>query len=158
MSDLQYRALLLAAALLTSSGCGTVPVDPGPDVLPLGTVLGLAQARMVWEHQGINDYDATMERICECPAAGAPVVVAVRSGTVTVNTPSGEPMDTSIVGAYPTIDGLFYILQDAFDRDADEIRVRYDAGLGYPLEFHIDFFQDAIDDELGYAISRLVVR
>ena len=156
---LRQSILPLAASWLISGACGGVPVDPGPDGIPLGSELGLVQSRMLWENQGIGDYDAAVERVCECRAAGGPVMVVVRSGAVTILDPdSGEPVDTSVVGGYPTVDGLFDILQNAFDRNADEIRVLYDTGLGYPLEFHIDFYADAIDEELGYVVSSLVPR
>ena len=157
---MRQSILPLAALWLISGACGGVPVDPGADGIPppLGSELGLVHSRMLWEHHGIGDYDATMERVCECRAAGVPVIVVVRSGAVTIlDSESGEPVDTSVVGAYPTVDGLFDILQDAFDRNADEIRVLYDTGLGYPLEFRIDFFTDAIDDELQYVVSSLGV-
>jgi len=54
-----------------------------------------------------------------------------------------------------TVLALFAKVEDAIDRDADRLDVRYDPRLGYPLEIAIDFIERAIDDEVTYTAAEL---
>jgi hypothetical protein len=54
-----------------------------------------------------------------------------------------------------TVEGLFAAIDDALDRDADQVTVQYDPQLGYPLEIAIDFSQQVADEEIYYSASEL---
>ena len=53
----------------------------------------------------------------------------------------------------PTLGGLFDILEQAYEREADEIEARYEATLGYPVEVDIDYREHLADDEVEYRVS-----
>ena len=51
------------------------------------------------------------------------------------------------------INGLFEVIQDAIDDEADQITVSYDSELGYPTNIEIDYNVNAIDDEYPHCHS-----
>ncbi|MFL6069846.1 MAG: DUF6174 domain-containing protein [Actinomycetes bacterium] len=52
----------------------------------------------------------------------------------------------------PTIDGLFVELGRAM-KGADQVDVTYDAETGVPTQINVDWIRNAIDDEIGYAVT-----
>ena len=68
----------------------------------------------------------------------------------------GRPVNAVAVGWFPSVDGLFAVLLEAFDEDAHEIRVTYDPQLGVPINFLIDYSQNTIDEELGFTVTEAV--
>jgi hypothetical protein len=141
-------AVALAAAL---SGCG------GP-LAPSDVERGLDDARGRWASQGISSYQFKVSRLCFCaPDARRPLLVVVQRGQVSSMTDAetgaaftGDPFMPV------TVDGLFAAIDDAIERDADQIDVRYDPQLGYPLEIAIDYSQQMADEEVTYFASDLV--
>jgi hypothetical protein len=53
---------------------------------------------------------------------------------------------------YPTIDGFFDLVQDAYDRDAYEVQVEFDPDRGYPTRIWIDYVQMMADDEVDFTL------
>ncbi len=133
--------LLLLGTVTACGGDATGPAE-----------LGLQSARELWRQAAIQDYSVTVERRCFCSGASQPVIVQVSGGTVvsTTDAQTGDPIDISTVGPYPSVEGMFAILQDAVDRNANDIIATYHIDLGYPLELQIDFSRDTKDEELGY--------
>ena len=125
------------ALLGTATACGGNSIGPAE--------FGLRQA-------AILDYSVTVERRCVCDGANRPVVVQVSGGAVVSMTDAqtGDPIEISAVGPYPSVEGLFEILQNAVDTDAHDIIATYQIDLGYPLELQIDFDRETKDEELGY--------
>lgn len=110
-----------------------------------------------WTSLGPSSYRYTLVRSCFCPYLG-PVRVTVAADTVVARlvVESGEPVPEHSEAAYPTVDGLFELLMDAFDHGADAIDVTYDPELGVPMSISIDFLEQAIDDELGIQVTEPV--
>ena len=125
------------ALLGTATACGGNSIGPAE--------FGLRQA-------AILDYSVTVERRCVCDGANRPVVVQVSGGAVvsTTDAQTGDPIEISAVGPYPSVEGMFEILQNAVDTDAHDIIATYQIDLGYPLELQIDFDRETKDEELGY--------
>ena len=48
---------------------------------------------------------------------------------------------------YHTIDGLFHVIHDAINNEADQLSVSYDGELGYPTNVEIDYMSNSIDAE-----------
>lgn len=141
----RFGALGVAAALL--AGCGVLDAEPD------AAALDLAQARQLWASAGIDDYDLIVERVCFCLYLG-PVRVEVRNGRRVATVPvSGPPPETSAIGEYPTVEGLFDVVAEAMERPADELRVTYHPVLGYPVDLWIDPRRAVDDDELGYRVD-----
>ncbi|HMB89921.1 MAG TPA: DUF6174 domain-containing protein, partial [Rhodothermales bacterium] len=55
-----------------------------------------------------------------------------------------------------TIDGLFEVLQRAL-KEADDVEVDYDAQYGFPTRIAIDYYKNAVDDEVSYRATDLQV-
>lgn len=144
-------ALVLALSL---SGC-VGPFSPsGPEKK------ALEDARRLWDRQQIASYTFRVRQVCFCvPSVRAPLAVVVEQGRVTsiVDAETGAPVQPEPF-IPTTVDALFAAVEDAIDRDAARIDVRYDPQLGYPLEINIDFDLRIADEEVIYLASDLVRR
>ena len=132
------------ALLGTATACGGNSTGPAE--------FGLRHARELWRQAAILDYSITVGRRCVCDGANRPVVVQVSGGAVVSMTDAqtGDPIEVSAVGPYPSVEGMFEILQNAVDTDAHDIIATYQIDFGYPLELQIDFDRETKDEELGY--------
>jgi hypothetical protein len=77
---------------------------------------------------------------------------SVRSATVVA---TGEPVPANLLQAYRTVDGLFALLQDAYERNAVTVVVEYDDALKFPRTAYVDYSRSAIDEEFGWTIQTL---
>ena len=82
---------------------------------------------------------------------GSDVRVAVKDGVITDVTElaSAVARDPEL---FRTIDGLFNLIQDAYDRNAHEVQVEFDPGRGYPTRIWIDYVQMMVDEEMGFTL------
>ncbi len=118
----------------------------------------LNRQRRHWRAQDVEEYAYTVRRLCFCPETfTSPVVVRVRGGEVEsrVYEGSGAPVDAGNASFWPEVEGLFDLVQDAIDRDADAISVEYHPQLGYPIAVRIDYEEMAADEELTVTASNL---
>ena len=75
---------------------------------------------------------------------GSPTgLVVLEDGTVV---PEPDPSE------YPTVTGLFDILEEAVDQEAHSINVTWDPTFGFPTTFFIDYSLNIADEELGYDV------
>ncbi len=130
-------------------GCNT-PTGPGD----LQTELDVQRAR--WNRSGIVNYQLTLLRSQTFTAsaplnaiATTPVVVQVRDGRVVQRTfaTTGIAVEASLAETWPTVDGLFDLIQAAIDQQAVGLAVRYDEEFDYPSSIQIDFVAGRADDE-----------
>ncbi|GAB5410625.1 MAG: hypothetical protein BalsKO_29900 [Balneolaceae bacterium] len=121
-----------------------------------------------WESNKSKDYSFIYEEQCFCPYFGK-VEVIVFADTIfalknpetgedfTIETGNGEE---KLIDVYPdyviNIDELFVTLKEA-SLKADEMEGSYDGQIGYPKEVSIDYYKDAVDDEITYLISNYQV-
>ena len=119
----------------------------------------LERALVRWERGRPDDYVYAVERICFCPYWG-PVRITVLGDSVVsrVFVGSGDPVPDDLAAAFPSVDGLFELLVDAYERDADEVRATYDAASGVPLDFWIDYAENTADEEVGMRVTEEVAR
>lgn len=111
--------------------------------------------RSLWEAQRPDHYRYVLRHTCFCaPAAIGPVEIEVQGGSVASRryVESGEPVPEDLAEVFPSVSGLFDVLQEALDTGADEIEVTWDPVLGYPREFFIDYQVNVADEEQGYAV------
>ena len=146
------RSLLaLAFAVVSLAGCRS-PAGPGE-------VLQAARAR--WAEAGIADYSITVRRSCECtPEMIGPVVVEVRGGAVVSRqySSNGAAVSPGLAASFPSVEGLFEILDDAARTRAQRVEARYDSQLGYPTYVAIDPDRLVADDEIIYSVTDFLVR
>jgi hypothetical protein len=131
-----------------------------------GGVAGLASAaptldaaRARWRQADLASYEYGYRKFCECHRDAPPeTVVSVRDGKVVNVRHRPVGFTTEVPAAeknfeyYWTVDGLFELLQSAFDRQV-EVRAEYDAKLGFPIRIHIDYEKSSISDDLDLEIT-----
>lgn len=149
---LARRAVRLprAWALLLLAGCGA---EQGPE---LELAEQIAVQRAVWEAGRPSRYRMVLRHLCFCPpAAVGPVEVVVDGDTVTRRTywTSGEVVDPSLADAFPTVAGLFDLLEEAVAGGADEVEVEWDPDTGAPRDLFVDYDTGVADEERGYRLD-----
>lgn len=135
---------LAAVALVVGlAGCDIAgPGDPTFEVY---------RNREAWRAGRPVSYEYTVQRLCFCITdAVRPVRVRVDGDSVTsrVYADDGTPVPSQYAESFPSVDGLFQLILEAMDADADEIDVVYDPDSGVPIEIAIDYIEMAADDEL----------
>jgi hypothetical protein len=116
----------------------------------------LASARARWSSSSITDYEVTVHRSCFCPTEIiTPVVVTVRGGTVVDRryATTNAAVSAQFAQYFPTVDGLFGVVDDAIARHASTLDAHYDTQLGFPALVSIDYVKDATDDELVVEVT-----
>jgi hypothetical protein len=146
---MRYVLLTVACASLGSCDLG----------FGIRTLTDLEQAQRRWEGSRPESHVFAIERLCFCPVGyRGPVRVRVHADVVVERTyvDTGQPVPASYAEAFPSVDGLFEVLIEAYRDDADEVRVTYDPQSGVPLDFWIDYMEMAADEELGFRVTEEV--
>ena len=127
-------------ALLLLGACAS-PTTPEND---------LADYRTLWEAQRLKDYTFDVVKNCYC-LGRADVQVTVQGGVITGVTELASEVahDPEL---FRTIDGLFDLVQDAYDRDAHEVQVDFNSSRGYPIRIWIDYVEMMADEEIGFTL------
>jgi hypothetical protein len=83
------------------------------------------------------------------------VQVTVREGSVAavVDQATSAPVADQFASLFPTVQGLFDLIQQAERQGADVITVVYHPSLGYPERIHIDYREDMVDEEIGFTVT-----
>jgi hypothetical protein len=147
------KRLFVLLGWVAAAGCSDLGVD-----VRSRTELERAEAR--WERSGPESYVYAVQRICYCLVEETgPVRVRVEDGLAVEWTyvASGNPLPETARPRFPTVDGLFAILREAYGEDAHDIVVSYDQDLGYPTEFSIDYEEQVADEELGMRVTEAPV-
>jgi hypothetical protein len=140
---------LVLAAVLPLAACSDSGFGP--------QLRELEHNRAKWEASGPASYVYAVERLCFCAFFGAARVTVENGEAVSAVwvDPEGQPVAPT-TDLFPSVDGLFDILEDAFARNAHSVEVAYDPATGVPTEFQIDYIELAIDEELGMRITEPV--
>jgi hypothetical protein len=141
---------LVAAAVMGLSACGDA-AQPPAGTEPSASAPALegrdAAAYERWLAAGIDDYRFAVDVLCFC-VEQSPIVVTVRDGVVV----SVEPEDPEYWGEVAVaVPDLFALVVDARE-EYDRVEVTYDRLLGYPREIFEDRIEQAVDDEVTFAI------
>lgn len=145
--------LLLVTLAFALSACSVVTgIDDEWDL----EQRDLDRARRTWSANFIDDYEYVVRRDCFCTLGGVAVRIVVQNHQVIAREIDGAftPVPSSLAYLYPTIDGLFAIIQDALDQRADRIDASYDRSYGFPTDFYIDYDRRIADEEEGYTLIR----
>jgi hypothetical protein len=141
LTSLTFAFLVAAAATLGACDGPTLPERQ------------LQVARLKWERTRPAAYTFTIARYCFCTSDGiGPVIVSVRDGVVESRTyvNSGAAVAPTYADYFPTVDGLFELIEDARRQGADAINATYDPARGFPVVISIDYVREMADDELTY--------
>jgi hypothetical protein len=141
----------LAAAAVTVGACDG----------PTAPERQLQAARLKWERTRPAAYTITVARFCFCTQEGSgPVIVSVRDGVVESRTyvDNGAAVAPTDAGNFPTVDGLFEVIEDAHRQEADAINASYDPARGFPVFISIDYVREMADEELSYRTTNFQPR
>lgn len=141
MKKLRLDVLSLVFAATCLAACGA------PD----------KSSRALWADQGPASYQYTLRWLCFCgPDFTGPTRITVRDGAITsaVDAETGAPIDPATRRAL-TIEGLFDVIEDAYQKNAYKVDVAYDPLDGHPVSANIDYDQHAVDEELGFTAKDL---
>jgi hypothetical protein len=141
--------LVLAAILMAPVACTSATAPENE----------LAAARQLWADRKPASYGFMLARHCgEClPEMVGPVLIKVENGTIVSReyVQTGAPVQSTFADAFPSIDGVFDIVEEAISRDAYRLEVSYHRTLGYPVNIAIDYDEHMVDDEFGVSLSDL---
>ncbi|MEP7000978.1 MAG: DUF6174 domain-containing protein [bacterium] len=115
--------------------------------------LDLVAARALWTSLAPAAYEITILRTCEClPEMSGPVTVVVRNGIVEWRhyVQSGATVANAYADAFPTVSGLFSLLDEAARNGTQPVSVQFDPRLGYPVHIVIG---DPATDSPVYDVS-----
>lgn len=155
---------LLALSALLISGCTApaeievepsgVPASPKPTGSAAERSPDLEDAVQRWEDADLEAYTMTLRRICFCmaPDYTGPFAVTVRGGALDSVVLEGAPVETERA---LTVEDLFELIEDAYERRAEVVEVEFDETYGYPTNLSIDYSSMMADEEIGYSISML---
>lgn len=122
---------------------------------------GWEDARERWTGLKIREYRYRFRRSCFCFGAPGEGIVHVKDGTVLdveeLNSPRVPP--GPVAGdpkLYPTIDGLFRLMDQAALEGADVIEFHTDPELGIPTAIDINYLVGAADAGVGYSAGDFV--
>ena len=138
-----------------------VPPTPTPTVSVPDSPQGALQwGRDRWESSGITAYAFTGGWTCFCPQEYlAEAQVAVYGGEVTGVSSADPGIDTiPAPERFVSIEGLFALIQEAFDRNTSSVEVSYDGTYGYPVDLFIDYDARMADEEARFTISSFTPR
>lgn len=125
---------------------GCTLFDSGRPPTPAGD---LEANRRLWAAQQRTAYEVTYRVSCFCPAAfQGPFTVTVVDGRFQSIRPQPGGDDLALMAVY-TVEGLFDLIEDAYDRKAHRVEVTYHPELGYPEHVFIDYEEQVVDEELG---------
>ncbi len=123
-----------------------------------GLQTDLNEARQRWESQDIQDYNLRQRNLCFCgPEVNRLTEIEVRDGIAVgwLDVESGVPVDPQFQNSFRSVTRLFYLIQDAIDRDAVSIIVEYQTSLGYPFDISIDYDAAVLDEEVRYETTQI---
>ena len=141
---------LRLTTLLLLGACAS-PTTPEMDQAAIeANLAALADYRTLWETQRLTDYTFDVSRVCYCQFRGD-VRVTVKDGVITGVTELASEVARD-PETFRTIDGLFDLVQDAYDRDAHEVQVEFDPSRGYPTRIWIDYVRMIADEEMGFTL------
>ena len=135
------RYIRLTAVLLLAA-CGSDS--------PTAPANRLGEQRALWAAQGLTDYTFDVTKVCYCQSVGD-VRVTVKGGVITGVTELASEVARD-PETFRTIDGLFDLVQDAYERDAHEVQVEFDPNRGYPTRIWIDYGRMIADEEMGFTL------
>lgn len=147
-------AALAAALVLLGSACR----DLGPHSVEI--LDDILLHRSIWESRRPAAYVFELQRFCnDCGAEEqGPVRVRVQ-GTAVVErryTASGEPVASGLESTFPSVEGLFDLLEQAARRDVWYLSISWDPELGYPRDLYVDYDSNVAGEEISYRVVEAV--
>ena len=109
----------------------------------------------LWQSKAVVDYSYELRVICFCPAeVTSPVLVEIRNGVTSSVRYAADnvPATNEFFERFNTVEKLFAVIRDAYNRKADTVSAAYDLGYGVPISVSIDYIKLAVDEELAFTV------
>jgi hypothetical protein len=163
--EVPMRHLVLSLALIT--GCTPKPdtgtdtsadtdTDTDTDTGNVALAEALAAGLATWASVGPTDYHFVLQWQCFCDTQmTGPALIEVVGGVVVSSTYTFDGTPTTGDFTVAAVPDLFDLVERALE-DADVVTASFDPTLGYPTTAWIDGYAQAVDDELGFAVSDFV--
>lgn len=143
---------LLAVLLVASVTGGCSDLGPEDELLE-----HVENARTRWNAVRPQRYTYVLRRTCECtPEMAGPVAVTVqgRNG-VGWSYADGSAVAEAHHPHFPSVDGLFDMIEGAVRAGAWDVNVRFDNETGVPVYVRIDYEQLVFDEEDIYDVVEM---
>ncbi len=143
-----FAIILLSFAF---SACTATKTNSGEKNTIASVQKSLDRHLSQWKKQGFNKYSYEFRRGCFClPDYTKPVLIQVKNDTVTDARfkDNNKQLTEALKGNRQTINMLFKTIQDAIDRKAHSIKVKYNEQYGYPASIVVDYDERMADEEL----------
>jgi hypothetical protein len=138
------RGAAIVVLMTVAVACADAPSPvAAPSPTPLEPPTDLEGALTAWAAADVGSYSLRVKTSCFCMQQDYRIVVD-DDGTVQEGAPEQYLPET--------VDDLHAILQEAYDADAAEVRVTFDA-IGVPVSVYIDRAENMADEEIGYEVS-----
>ncbi len=144
-----YKLLTFSAVMLLLTACTATPASPKAVTSDIQQTLNKQLA--LWEKAAIDNYSYVFQRSCFCtPEYTKAVLVRVREGNVVDARfkDSNKVLPKALERNRQTIKNLFDIIQNAINRKAASIKVKYDPKYAYPGSIAVDYDAQIADEEL----------
>lgn len=149
---MRHPLFVLTALVLSTAACdGESVMVTAPERLELSA------ARERWADAKPAEYQFNYTRVCFCPTL-TNVRVTVRNNVVisALVIATGAELSPAEREQVPTIDGLFDLIEAAMDQNAHDLRVQYDATMGFPQSIIVDYREMIADDELFLEVKEVM--
>jgi hypothetical protein len=155
-----FKNLVFLCLLFFLSGCSLLGSEVNKQIQKL------EENKKVWSQKSPPAYTYKLDRHCFCQAGLFPATIVIRADTIhAVLNP--ETNDTLRVGEnrepaldlypdqYKTIPELFEVIRNAINNEVDQLDVKYDKTLGYPVYVDINAEKRAADAGIRYEVKSL---
>ena len=145
----RFLSIILSLFLSACQAVTSTPHKPNKSDSPIQNALDKHLAQ--WQKADIHNYSYVFQRSCFCMRDYTKAVLITVDNDVVVDAKfadsKGNLPDQLKINRQP-ISYLFDKIQDAIDRKAHSINVKYNEQFGYPTSISIDYDQQIADEEL----------
>ena len=127
--------------------------DPTPEVAELES----KREQFTQTMQG--SYKFTWRKSCECTTEWTqPIRITVQQGSIiqALYVETQQPVSAALLADLETIEGVFDLVQDAYNEGAHSINVTYDPTNAFPTSIGIDYDVQIADEEFSLQISDVI--
>jgi len=117
----------------------------------------LDQNRETWRALTLPSYQYNFRRACFCWQDFIREVMIRYTDGQFESVVYADDLSTPSDIAYPSIEALFDIIQEAIDKDETNLTVRYHPQFGYPTLISRDPHPEAVDDEITYVVDHFKI-
>ena len=116
----------------------------------------LVAAREQFSETLHGSYRFTWRRSCECSQESTALIrITVQNGQIiqALNVETEQAVSAEVLSSLKTIEGVFDMVEDAYNEDAASIHITYDPTQHFPASVSIDYDLNVADEEFSLQIT-----